>query len=322
MDDLLEGLDARQREAVTVDAQPLAIVAPAGSGKTRVLTRRIAWRTRRDDADPRHVVAVTFTRKAAGELVERLAALSVSGVTAGTFHALALAQLRRRAHEQGRATPTILASKARLLAPILGARGRGGTALVGDVSAEIEWAKARGHGPDAYVRAAIEAGRRPPLPDLDVAAAYARYEEEKRRRRCCDFDDLLASCAAAIEQDATFAAAQRWRFRHLFVDEFQDATPLQIRLLRAWLGDRSDLCVVGDPAQAIYTFAGADAGPLTEFARHFPGGALVRLDRNYRSSPQIVAVAEGALGPDSGVAPRTVESVRPDADAPTIRAYP
>jgi DNA helicase-2/ATP-dependent DNA helicase PcrA len=320
MDDLLDGLDARQREAVTTDARPLAIVAPAGSGKTRVLTRRIAWRTRRDDAEPRHVVAVTFTRKAAGELVERLAALSVAGVTAGTFHALALAQLRRRAHEQGRAAPTVVASKARLLAPILDARRRGRTVLISDVSAEIEWAKARGHTPDAYARAAIAAGRHPPLPPADLADAYARYEDEKRRRRCGDFDDLLAWCAAAIEQDATFAAAQRWRFRHLFVDEFQDATPLQIRLLRAWLGDRNDLCVVGDPAQAIYAFAGADAGPLTEFARHFPGGTVIALDRNYRSSPQIVAVAERALDAAAGVA-RTVGSVRADADAPTIRGF-
>jgi DNA helicase-2/ATP-dependent DNA helicase PcrA len=155
----------------------------------------------------------------------------------------------------------------------------------------------------------------------EVAEVYARYEEEKRRRRSLDFDDLLGRCADAIERDATFAAAQRWRFRHLFVDEFQDATPLQVRLLRAWLGNRSDLCVVGDPAQAIYGFAGADARPLLEFPRHFPGGTVVALDHNYRSSPQIVAVAEGALGPEAGAGARTVVAMRTDAGAPTVRGY-
>ncbi len=155
----------------------------------------------------------------------------------------------------------------------------------------------------------------------EIADLYARYEAEKRKRRCCDFDDLLGWCADAIERDPTFAAAQRWRFRHVFVDEFQDATPLQVRLLRAWLGDRTDLCVVGDAAQAIYGFAGADASPLTDFARHFPGGTVVALDRNYRSSPQIVDVAEGVLGRAAGVERPPVHAVRADAAAPTVRAY-
>ena len=155
----------------------------------------------------------------------------------------------------------------------------------------------------------------------EVADLYSRYEAEKRKRRCCDFDDLLGWCADAIERDPTFAAGQRWRFRHLFVDEFQDATPLQLRLLRAWLGDRTDLCVVGDAAQAIYAFAGADAAPLTEFARHFPGGRVVALDRNYRSTPQIVNVAEGVLGPAAGVERPPVLAVRPASVTPSVRAF-
>jgi DNA helicase-2/ATP-dependent DNA helicase PcrA len=315
-DPLLDDLDARQREAVTSPARPLAVVAPAGSGKTRVLTRRIAYRVREGDASARHVLAVTFTRKAAGELGERLARLGVrDGVAAGTFHALALAQLRRRASEQGREPPTVLASKARLLAPLVGARD------VADVAAEIEWAKARMVTADAFAAAAAAAGRRLPRPAAEVARVYARYEQAKRARRLCDFDDLLWWCADAIERDEEFAAAQRWRFRHLFVDEFQDATPLQVRLVRAWVGDRDDLFVVGDAAQAVYGFAGADASPLADFATRFAGGTVVTLDRNYRSTRAVVAVAEAALaGP--GSTPRApVVAVREGGEAPVLRAF-
>jgi DNA helicase-2/ATP-dependent DNA helicase PcrA len=323
MDPLLDGLDARQRDAVTSPANPLAILAPAGAGKTRVLTRRIAFRAREGSVEARHVLAVTFTRKAAGELVDRVGALGVEGVTAGTFHALALAQLRRRALEQHRPVPTVLASKARILGSLARDRGAGpvNAATLSDLAAEIEWAKARLVRPEQYATAARAAGRRPPRPFADVADIYARYESEKRTKRTSDFDDLLWLCADAIEEDPTFAATQRWRFRHVFVDEFQDATPLQLRLLRAWLGAGPDLCVVGDAAQAIYGFAGADATPLLAFADHFPGATLVALDRNYRSTPQVVAVAESILAPDTAGARPDIVAVRPGGPAPTTRAY-
>ena len=141
---------------------------------------------------------------------------------------------------------------------------------VSELATEIEWAKARLIPPEQYAAATRAAERRVPRPAAEMADLYARYESEKRRKRWLDFDDLLGTCSDAIDRDPDFAAAQRWRFRHLFVDEFQDATPLQTRLLRAWLGDRSDLCVVGDGAQAIYAFAGADASPLTQFAAPLP----------------------------------------------------
>jgi DNA helicase-2/ATP-dependent DNA helicase PcrA len=325
MDPLLDGLDARQRDAVTTDARPLAVLAPAGSGKTRVLTRRIAYRAREGTAEPRHMLAVTFTRHAAGQLVDRLSALDVDALTAGTFHALALAQLRRRALEQGREPPTVLASKQRVLAAALDrampGRSRRRGPSVSELAAEIEWAKARMIRPDAYAAAVERAGRRMSAATAGVAEVYAAYEAEKRRRRCCDFEDLLWLCADAIETDPAFAAAQRWRFRHFFVDEFQDATPLQVRLLRAWLGDRSDLCVVGDVAQAIYGFAGADAAPLATFAAHFPGGTVIDLTQNYRSTPQVVAVAEAVLGRTSGVERPPMRAMRPDGDAPGCHAY-
>ncbi len=321
-DPLLDDLDAHQREAVVSDAQPLAVLAPAGSGKTRVLTRRIAYRVREGSASAHHVLAVTFTRKAAGELADRLGRLGVhDSVTAGTFHALALAQLRRRATEQGREPPTVLASKARVLAPLLKGTGRASRSDVADVATEIEWAKSRLITPDRFAGAALAAGRRLPRAADQIAAIYTQYENEKRRRRLCDFDDLLAWCADAIDRDPDFAAAQRWRFRHLFVDEFQDATPLQLRINEAWLGERTDLFVVGDVAQSIYAFAGADATALSDFDRRFPGGTTLALARNYRSTPQVVAVAESLLGAGSGVDRPNVQAARPAGDAARLRAF-
>jgi DNA helicase-2/ATP-dependent DNA helicase PcrA len=314
---LLTGLDEYQLAAVTSSAAPLAILAPAGSGKTRVLTRRIAWRAREGSLDARHVLAVTFTRKAAGELAHRLTRLGVdTTVTAGTFHALALAQLRRRAEEAGREPPRVLDRKGRVLARLLGVPGARAAATIPDVAAEIEWAKARMITPEQYAAAASRAGRELPRPATELADLYDRYEREKRKRRVVDFDDLLWWCAHAIETDDAFAASQRWRFRHVFVDEFQDASALSVRLVAAWLGDRSDLCVVGDVSQAIYGFAGADASFLEEFDRHFPGAERITLHYNYRSTPQVVRAAASVLGRD-----HSTRAVRADGPVPALVAY-
>src|SRR5262249_53668376 len=159
------------------------------------------------------------------------------------------------------------------------------TVEAADVAAEIEWAKARLVPPTGYAAAAVEAGRNPPLPPTEIAAVYDGYEREKHRRGLVDFDDLIWQCADALHTDAEFAAVQRWRFRHLFVDEFQDTSRAQFRLLTGWLGDRSDLCVVGDGDQAIYSFAGADPAHLVHFLDHFPaarhpGVGIVELSSN------------------------------------------
>lgn len=326
---LLEGLSEAQRHAVCVEAAPLCVLAGAGSGKTRVLTRRMAWRVETSTADPRHVLALTFTRKAAGELRSRLAALGIRDqVAAGTFHAIALAQLKRWWADTGQTAPVLLDRKARLLATLLGPQGARGakkalTSLLADVAGELEWAAARMLQPDHYVAAVEATGRRTPLPAREIAAIHASYVEEKRRRGLVDFDDLLLGCARAIEEDPSFAAAQRWRFRHLFVDEFQDVNPLQARLLAAWLGDRLDLCVVGDANQAIYSWNGADPSQLINLPDRYPSATVVHLDDNYRSSPQVLAVAASVLsrGRSAGRRPE-LRPTRPDGPVPTVRSFP
>jgi DNA helicase-2/ATP-dependent DNA helicase PcrA len=313
---ILDGLDPAQREAVVSEASPLCILAGAGSGKTRVLTRRVAWRVRQGTADPRHVLVVTFTRKAAGELAERLDALGIRDhIASGTFHALAYGQLRRWWADRGERPPTLLERKVRLLAPLL-PRNHNATVQPIDVATEIEWAKARMVDPDRYEREAARTGRTPPLPAGVIASIFERYEHEKRRRGLVDFDDLLVLCARALETDREFAAGQRWRFRHVFVDEFQDVNPAQFRLLQGWRGERPDLCVVGDPNQGIFSWNGADVGFLTEFPRHFANATVVRLDANYRSSPEILAVANTVLDTDAGL-----RANRPTGAAPTVTCH-
>ncbi len=324
-DRLLADLDPAQRRAVTAPGQPLAILAPAGSGKTRVLTRRIAWRVETGDADASHVLALTFTRKAAGELRDRLRRLGLrDGVASGTFHGVAYAQLRARWADEGRAAPGLLARKGLLLKDLV----VGGPLSVSQLAGEIEWAKARLAGPDDYAKATETARRRTPAPPARIAELYGRYEDAKRQARMVDFDDLLRLCSHLIETDPVFATTQRWRYQHLFVDEFQDVNPLQLRLLEAWRGPSYDLCVVGDPHQAIYGWNGADVGILQGFRRLYPPAEVIELDGNYRSTPQILDAAAAVLraadaGARAGVGAGTVageRSVRPTrSDGAAVR---
>ncbi|MBW3537623.1 MAG: UvrD-helicase domain-containing protein [Actinobacteria bacterium] len=322
-DRLLDDLDEAQREAVTSEGAPLVVLAGAGSGKTRVLTRRIAWRCATGSADPSHVLAITFTRKAAGELRGRLRQMSGGAVTAGTFHSVALAQMRQRAADAGRRPAEILDRKARLLGSLLSRAGvrRGGSTPALELASEIEWAKARMVPPDRYVQDASRAGRNTSLEPEMVASLFARYEQEKQRRGLVDFDDLLITCADALENDAEWAAAQRWRWRHFFVDEYQDVNPLQIRLLNAWRGERPDLCVVGDPDQSIYSWNGAEASELPTFEQRHPGTTVVRLRANYRCPAPVLAAARAALGP---IAKSDPLPARPGeaGSSPEVRAYP
>ncbi len=315
---LLADLTATQRRAVESDAPQLCILAGAGSGKTRVLTRRIAYRMAEGTVDPAHVLALTFTRRAAGELGARLRALGVrERLTAGTFHGVAYAQLRQYWADRGEPPPQLLDRKTRLLARLVAGRPDLSGAALSELAAEIEWASARLVSPEAYPAAAAAAGRRPPVAAEAMAALIARYQTEKTRRRLADFDDLLARCAQALEHDPAFAAVQRWRWRHLFVDEFQDVNPLQDRLLSAWLGPQPDVCVVGDPNQAVYGWNGADSSLLARLPDRWPGTEVVHLDDNHRCTPQVVAAAARVLGPSGS----GLRSSRPDGPATVVRAY-
>lgn len=315
---LLQGLNADQRSAVTAPDSPLRILAGAGSGKTRVLTHRIAYLAETAAADPARVLAVTFTRKAAAELRERLGRLGLrEGIQAGTFHAIAYAQLRQRWEERGIRAPELMDRKvgfiARLCPP-------GPRTLPLDVTAEIEWATARLVEPEDYPAAAGAADRDPPVDPHVLAEVFARYRETKKRRRMVDFDDLLRLAVRDLEADPVYATARRWRFRNLYVDEFQDVNPLQHRLLKAWLGSDSTLCVVGDPNQAIYSWNGADARYLVDFDRFFPGGSTVTLRDNYRSTPEILTTANAVLAAgDSDL--MALRANRPPGQQPTIRVF-
>ncbi len=295
--DVLAGLDPEQREAAALPPGPVVILAGAGTGKTRTITHRIAHLVHTGQAQPEHVLAVTFTTRAAGELRSRLRALGVPGVQARTFHAAALRQLQffwPRA--VGGGLPQIAEGKIRLVAEA-GSRLRLGLAGsdLRDATAEIEWAKATMHDAASYPAAAAAAGREPPRTPADIGRLMAAYEEVKRRREVLDFDDLLLLLVGILGDHRDVASEVRAQYRHFVVDEYQDVTPLQQALLDAWLGDRDSLTVVGDANQTIYSFTGASPAYLLGMPQRYAQTTVVRLVRDYRSTPQVVALANGVI---------------------------
>jgi len=314
---VLVGLTDAQRRAVEVDDAPLCVLAGAGSGKTTVLTRRVARRALDGTLRAEHALVVTFTRKAAGELRDRLARLGVpGGVRAGTFHAVALAQLRTYWADHGTRPLALVDDPTRLVRAVLGPGGAG-PGEVAAVVAEVHWAQVRMLRPEEFSAAALatDRGAPPGMTHGDVAEVFARYQGEKQRRGVLDLDDLITRAAAVLEDDPVAAAAQRWRTRHLFVDEFQDVNPAQWRLLRAWLGEGRDLFVVGDPRQAIYSWNGADPSLLDRLPSLVPGTTVVRLDDNHRSTPQVVSAATAVLGAE------VAQASRPDGPRPVVEGF-
>lgn len=296
------GLDDEQRTAVTAPRGPVCVLAGAGTGKTRTITRRIAHLVGTGHVAPGQVLAVTFTARAAGEMRTRLRTLGVGGVQARTFHSAALRQLRYFWPRVVGGDPwPLLEGKLRVVGQAA-ARLRAGTdaASLRDFAGEIEWAKASLVTPDGYAAAVATRRRDVPGPVEQVAAVYAGYEALKNRAELLDFDDLLLQTAAALEERGDVAEEFQERYRCFVVDEYQDVTALQQRVLDAWLGGRDDLTVVGDANQTIYTFAGATPRYLLEFPRRFPETVLVRLQRDYRSTPQVVAAANLLIGTARG----------------------
>ncbi len=300
---VLDALDPEQRQVALAARGPVCVLAGAGTGKTRAIAHRIAYAVLTGQVDPGHVLAVTFTTRAAGELRARLHQLGGPGgaldrVQARTFHSAALRQLTHFWPQTvGGRAPAVLDSKVRLLNEA--ARQRRITvspAELRDVAAEIEWAKVTQVRPDEYPRLTAKAGRVPPLGADVVARLYTRYEELRTERHLVDFESVLELTAAILAGHRVAAATVRDRYRYFVVDEYQDVNPLQKLLLDSWLHERDDLCVVGDPRQTIYSFAGATAAYLTGFTAEFPDAAVIRLVRNYRSAPQVVALANQLTG--------------------------
>ncbi len=296
------GLDDEQLAAVTAPRGPVCVLAGAGTGKTRTITRRIAHLVRTGHVAPGQVLAVTFTARAAGEMRTRLRTLGVGGVQARTFHAASLRQLRYFwPRVVGGDRWQLLEGKLRVVGQAASRLKAGSDAAsLRDFAGEIEWAKATLVTPERYAAEVARLRRDTPGPAEQVAAVYAGYEALKNRAELLDFDDLLLHTAGALEEHAGVAEEFRDRYRCFVVDEYQDVTPLQQRVLDAWLGERDDLTVVGDANQTIYTFAGASPRHLLDFPRRFPEATVVRLQRDYRSTPQVVAAANALIGAARG----------------------
>ncbi|HEX8628498.1 MAG TPA: ATP-dependent DNA helicase UvrD2 [Catenuloplanes sp.] len=325
---VLAGLDPEQQRAVTAAAGPVCILAGAGTGKTRAITHRVAYRALSGEISPRHVLAVTFTARAAAEMRARLTELGVGAVQARTFHAAALRLVRYFAPRllDGRAMPELVESKARLVTLAAARAGlRADRTAARDLAGEIEWAKSSLVEPAEYPVAAAKALREPPYEPAMVAEVFAAYETVKRAQGVIDFEDMLRAAVWGIEEHADVAEQVRAQYRHFVVDEYQDVNPLQQRLLDAWLGGRDDLTVVGDASQTIYSFTGATSSYLIDFPRQRRGAVVVRLVRDYRSTPQVVGLANAVIRQARGIeAKLRLELVgqRPAGPEPDLKIFP
>jgi DNA helicase II / ATP-dependent DNA helicase PcrA len=326
-DRVLAGLDPEQRAAVIAPPGPVCILAGAGTGKTRAITHRIAYRILTGGVAARHVLAVTFTARAAAEMRARLAALGVTGVQARTFHAAALRQVRYFAPRllDGRPMPDLIDSKVRLVTLAAARVGlRADRASARDLAGEIEWAKSSLVEPAEYAVAAAKALRDTPYEPAKVAEVFAAYEQVKRGAGVIDFEDMLRAAVWGIEEHADVAEQIRAQYRHFVVDEYQDVNPLQQRLLEAWLGGRDDVTVVGDASQTIYSFTGATSDYLVNFPRQRRGAVVVRLVRDYRSTPQVVGLANAVIRQARGLEARLrlkLEGQRPAGPEPDLRIF-
>jgi DNA helicase-2/ATP-dependent DNA helicase PcrA len=319
-DAVLDGLNEQQALAVTTVRGPVAILAGAGTGKTTTVTRRIAHQVRTGTFEASQILAVTFTEKAAGELKSRLRDLGADGVEARTFHAAALSQLGRLwERSTGEALPSLIGSKAPLIASLANALPPPYKFMPrGELASEIEWAKNRMATPDTYLRALEDAGRTPPIPQDLMLGIFQGYERRKERTGSIDFEDLLGLAVRLFDEHPDAIQDVRGRFAAFTVDEYQDVNPLQQALLDRWLGERDDLCVVGDDYQTIYSFTGASPMHLRTFPERFPNATVITLEENHRSSQQVLTVANALAQHMEGFA-KALHATSPDGPAPTAR---
>jgi DNA helicase-2/ATP-dependent DNA helicase PcrA len=306
-DALLAELDPEQREAVQSTRGPVCVLAGAGTGKTRVITHRIAYAIATGVTDQSKTLALTFTARAAGEMRTRLRTLGVPNAAARTFHSAALKQLMYFwPYSLGGQFPKLITTKAGVLAEAMGSADTPlapGALTLREISGEIEWAKAMQTAPADYAQAALTSDRSLRIPNgrpdkdnfFEIAKVYQAYETLKIQDRMIDFEDILLLTVGMLEEDRAVRERVRDQYRYFTVDEYQDVSPLQQRLLNLWLGDRQDICVVGDPAQTIYSFAGATSDFLLGFKGRFENAQVIRLTRGYRSTPEIIEIANHVL---------------------------
>ena len=330
---ILAGLDPEQREVVTNIRGPVCVIAGAGTGKTRVITHRIAYAVAAGVTDPTKTLALTFTARAAGEMRARLRALDVPNAAARTFHSAALKQLMYFwPYSFGGSFPKLLTTKASFLSEAMGRTDTSlapGAQTLREISGEIEWAKSLQTAPADYVEEALSIGRTLRIPNgrsdkenfAEVAKVYEAYETLKHQERVIDFEDVLLLTVGMLEEDRDVRERIRDQYRYFTVDEYQDVSPLQQRLLNLWLGNRDDICVVGDAAQTIYSFAGATSSFLMGFTQRFPKAAVIRLTRGYRSTPEIIEMANQVLKSGSSHQDHELVSMNERGEKLAIRKF-
>ena len=303
-EEILAALDTEQRAVATAVRGPVCVIAGAGTGKTRAITHRLAYAVDIGVVDPQRILALTFTARAAGEMRTRLRALGVPSVAARTFHAAALKQLMYFWPQVlGGRFPALLTTKTGFLGEAINRANVSATksnSVLRDVASEIEWAKVIGLAPDEYIKAVDDYSRPIRISNnkvdaTQVAKVYEAYESLKKQERAIDFEDVLLLTVGMLEEERDVRDRVRDQYRYFTVDEYQDVSPLQQRLLDLWLGKRDDICVVGDPAQTIYSFAGATPAFLLNFTSKYPGAEVIRLTSGYRSTPEIINTANTIL---------------------------
>ena len=337
-EEILAALDDEQRAVATAVRGPVCVIAGAGTGKTRAITHRLAYAVDIGVVEPNRILALTFTARAAGEMRTRLRALGVPNIAARTFHAAALKQLMYFWPQAlGGRFPSLLTSKSGFLGEAIDRAGLSVTkspALLRDISGEIEWAKVMQIPSDEYVKS-IEEGQRgvsalanskrtssstaKRLNASDIARVYEAYESLKKQERAIDFEDVLLLTVGLLEEEREIRERIRDQYRYFTVDEYQDVSPLQQRLLDLWLGKREDICVVGDPAQTIYSFAGATPAFLLNFTKRYPEAEVIRLSAGYRSTPEIINLANTILR--SGELGHDLDAVNSHGDLPASAAF-
>jgi DNA helicase-2/ATP-dependent DNA helicase PcrA len=301
-DSILAALDADQRAVAIATRGPVCVIAGAGTGKTRAITHRIAYSAAIGTMDPQKVLALTFTAKAAGEMRARLRTLGVPTVAARTIHSAALKQLLYFWPSVfGGRTPDLMTTKTGFLTEAINRAGLSSSLratnreLMRDIASEIEWAKVSQVTPVDYVDQVGRRSQKPRVLPEQMVQIYTAYESIKKQELAIDFEDVLLLCSAMLEQEREVRERVQDQYRYFTIDEYQDISPIQQRLINAWLGTRRDICVVGDPAQTIYSFAGATPVFLNSFTQRFPEAEVIRLTTGYRSTPEITFAANSLL---------------------------